>query len=112
MILSSQDTNKETEMSEPAIVGFGRSLVKNYSAKEFKASLVRAFKDGGADFIVLDSNVNGQKFRAACVAWALDKKWLHNDQNQDGEQETVSSFRLTDAGKKALGIPKAEVTED
>ena len=91
-------------MSEPAIVSFGRNFVGDYPKKEFKDSLSRAFKDGGADFIILDDNPRGQKFLAASVAWAIDRKWLYNDREQSDGQNTVASFRLTDAGKKALGI--------
>lgn len=91
-------------MSEPPIVGYGRNFIKDYNTEEFKSSLKRAFKDNGADYIVLDSNPRGQKFLAASVAWAIDQKWLYNDQNRDDGQSEVSSFRLTDAGKKALGI--------
>lgn len=60
-------------MDEPEIVSYGRSLVDNYPNKEdFKASLVRAFRERRADFIILDDNMRGQKFLAACVAWAID----------------------------------------
>lgn len=89
-------------MSKPEIIGFGRRFISKYPAEEFKASLVRAFKDGHADFIVLDSNMHGQKFLAACTAWAIDQGWLYNDRNQSDGQCKVSSFRLTKAGKKAI----------
>lgn len=89
-------------MGEPEIISFGRNLINNYSTEEFRASLIRAFKDKKADFIVLDSNISGQKFLAACAAWAVDHGWLYNDKNQSDEQCKVSSFRLTDKGRKAL----------
>lgn len=89
-------------MTEPAIVNYGRSFVNDYSADEFKASLVRAFKEKRADFVVLDDNPHNQKFLAACTAWALDQGWLYNDRNKDDGQCVVSSFRLTETGKKAI----------
>ena len=89
---------------EPEIISYGRNFIDNYSAEEFEASLVRAFKEKQADFIVLDNNYRGQKFLAACAAWTIDKGWLYNDRNQDDGQNKVSSFRLTKVGrKKVLG---------
>jgi len=87
---------------EPAIVSVGRSFIGDYSPKEFKDSLDRAFNVGGADFITLDSNLRGQKFLAACGAWGLDEGLLYNDSNQDDGQQVVSSFRLTKKGKKEI----------
>lgn len=84
---------------EPAIVGYGRSNIDRFSAQEFLESLQRAFRDRAADFVVLDSNMNGQRFLAAAVAWALDKGLLYNDRNQDDTQTVVSSFRLTKQGR-------------
>lgn len=89
-------------MSEPEIIGFGRTFINSYSAREFKDSLIRAFRNRRADSIVLDDNMRGQKFLAACAAWAIDRGWLYNDCNQSDEQCKVSSFRLTRAGKKAI----------
>lgn len=87
---------------EPEIISFGRSFVKDYPEEEFKASLTRAFKEKRGDFIVLDSNARGQKFLAACAAWAIDQGWLYNDRTQEDDQCSVSSFRLTEAGRKAI----------
>lgn len=94
-------------MDEPEIIGYGRECyITRYRpeiyAPEFKASLNRAFVSGRADFIILDSNMRGQGFLAACAAWAIDQKWLYNDRNQDNGQCKVSSFRLTEAGKRAI----------
>ena len=89
-------------MREPAIIGYGRRFISDYTEEELKASLIRAFKDGRADYIVLDDNMHGQKFLAADAAWAIDRGWLYNDRNHDDEQCAVSSFRLTEAGKKAI----------
>ena len=79
-----------------------RNCQYGLSKKEFRASLTRAFKDRRADFIVLDDNMGGQKFLAACAAWAIDQGWLYNDHNQGDGQCKVSSFRLTEAGKMTI----------
>ncbi len=89
-------------MEEPEIVAYGRMFVKDYCEKEFQASLIRTFKEDKADFIALDDNMRGNKFRATCVAWAMDKGLLYNDRNEGNGQCKVSSFRLTEAGKKAI----------
>ncbi|OGZ09850.1 MAG: hypothetical protein A3D65_00465 [Candidatus Lloydbacteria bacterium RIFCSPHIGHO2_02_FULL_50_13] len=89
-------------MSEPEIISFGRQFIDKYPTEEFKASLTRAFKNGRADFIVLDDNMNGQRFLAACAVWAIDQGWLYNDNNQSDGQCRVSSFRLTKAGRKII----------
>jgi hypothetical protein len=96
-------------MSEPAIIAFGRSHVGDYTSEEYLASLRSAFGRGGADFVVLDSNMAGQRFLAAATAWALDAGLLFNDKNSDDrgmgdEQSVVSSFRLTTAGRERLGL--------
>lgn len=92
----------EKQMDKPQIISFGEQFISNYPAEEFMASLVRAFKDGHADFIILDSNIRGQKFLAACTAWAIDRGLLYHDRNQSDGQSVVSSFRLTEAGKRAV----------
>lgn len=89
-------------MDESEIVSCGRNFVDGYPVDEFRASLVRAFKERGADFVVLDSNPRGQKFLAACAAWAIDEGLLFNDHNEDDEQQKVSTFRLTEKGKKEI----------
>lgn len=89
-------------MSEPEIVGYGRQFVKKYPVQEYKKSLIRAFKNNRADFIILDSNACGQKFLAAGVAWAIDEGLLYNDRNEDDTQQIVSSFCLTEKGKKEI----------
>lgn len=89
---------------EPVIVCWGRSLKDQYPVEEYRQSLIRAFRDKKADFIVLDSFMTGQRFLAASVAWALDEGLLHNDQNHSGDEQNgvVSSFRLTEKGKKEI----------
>ncbi len=89
-------------MNEPLIIGFGRSHVNEYPVEEFHASLVRAFRTHRADFIVLDSNMASQKFRAACVAWAIDNGYLYHDESDGDAQGEVYSFRLTERGKKKI----------
>lgn len=89
-------------MSEPEIIGYGRSFIDEYSVEELRSSLVRAFVDRGADFVVLDSNMRGQKFLAATAAWAIDEGLLYNDRNEGDGQQKVSTFRLTEKGKTEL----------
>lgn len=89
--------------NSPAIVNYGRRFIDNYNHEDFRVALERAFKERGASFVVLDSNSREQKFLAACVAWAINEGLVWNDSNQDfGGQGEVSSFRLTEAGRKAI----------
>ncbi len=93
-------------MEEPAIVTYGRTFIESYPVQEYRNSLVRAFRDRRADFVVLDNNPRGQKFLAASAAWAIGEGLLYNDRNVDDTQQIVSSFRLTERGKKEiLGQP-------
>jgi len=91
-------------MNEPAIVSYGHQFFGNYSVKEYRDSLVRAFVDKRADFILLDDNPRGQKFLAAVVAWAMDEGLLYNDRNEDDNdtRQVVSYFRLTAKGEKEI----------
>lgn len=85
---------------EPLIVGFGRTYVDSYPVAEYRESLVRAFRGKKPGFIVLDDNTRGQKFLAACVAWAIDNGYLYTSQTDSDGQTTVSAFRLTDLGER------------
>ena len=89
-------------MPEPEIIAYGRQFMGNCPEQKFKDSLIRAFKQNRADYVILDDNPRGQKFLAACMAWAIDQGWLYNDRNEDDYQCKVSSFRLTEAGRKAI----------
>jgi hypothetical protein len=90
-------------MTEPEIVAYGRSLVEHFAVKEYRESLKRAFfSEHGADFITLDSNPRGQRFLAACTAWAIDAGLLRHDHSVDDGQSKVSSFRLTERGREEL----------
>lgn len=89
-------------MLEPAIIEWGRQNKSEYGVNEYIESLTRAFKEKRASYVVLDDNMRGQKFLAACTAWAIDHGWLYCDKTQSDSQETVSTFRLTEAGKKAI----------
>lgn len=91
-------------MTEPAIVTYGRGFINDYPPREFHDSLCRAFKENRADFIILDSNPQGQKFLATSVAWAIHEGLLYCDEIDSGEQQEVSSFRLTKKGKIRLEI--------
>jgi hypothetical protein len=89
-------------MNEPEIISYGREFIVNYQENEFKDSLRRAFIEHKADFITLDSNPHGQRFLSACTAWAIDKNYLYNDRNASDNQSRISSFRLTEEGRKFL----------
>lgn len=89
-------------MGEPAIVAWGRDHINDYSPEEFRESLIRAFRDKRTKFIVLDSNMRGQKFLAAGIAWGIDQGLLYNDINEDAGQQVISSFRLTEKGEKEI----------
>jgi len=88
--------------SEPEIVVYGRQFIDTYTAQEYEDSFIRAFRDHQADFIVLDDNPRGQRFLAASIAWAMSEGLLYNDRNSDDGQMVVSSFRLTEKGKKEI----------
>jgi len=92
------------QTTEPQIIGYGRGRIEEYPVREYKDSLQRAFAIEHADYIILDSFTTGQGFLAAAVAWGIDHGWLYNDENIQGEQEIVSSFRLTDVGKLDLRL--------
>jgi len=78
-------------------------LMKPEDFQAYEASLWRAFIRDGADFIVLDSNISGQRFIAAGVAWGIDNGILRHDRtNSSDEQCEVYTFRVTDAGRKRL----------
>lgn len=89
-------------MDEPAIITYGRQFRQTYKVQEYREVFVRAFRDGGADFIVLDDNRYGQKFLSAAAAWAIDEGLIYNDRNDDDGQRIVSSFRLTEKGQKEI----------
>ena len=91
-------------MSEPAIISYGREHVDDYTPDEFMESLRSAFVKNGSDYIILDGFPHGQRFLAACAAWALDGGLLYNDHNSDDGQQVVSSFRLTPKGREALAL--------
>ena len=91
-------------MDELAIVSYGRQFLNNYPVQEYKDALIRAFRNNRADYIVLEDNPSGQKFLAAGVAWAIDEGLLYNynDRNRNNTQQVVSSFRLTEKGRKEI----------
>jgi hypothetical protein len=92
----------------PDIISFGRSRIGDYEPREFVDCLKRAFTGPhAADFIVLDSSPRGQKFLAACAAFAIDKGWLYCDRIDTGEQEEIASFRLTTAGIALFREPRS-----
>lgn len=96
-------------VAEPNIIGFGRAHIHDYTEKEFRDSLFRAFRQDPKASIILDDNMSGQKFLATSVAWAIDQGLLYNSENcpddPDYPQQIVSSFRLTEKGKKEILDP-------
>lgn len=92
--------------AEPLIVSFGRQFLDDYAPTEFRDALKRAFTSWPrADFIVLDNNMRGQRFLAACAAWAIDRGLLFWAETAEDDQCAVSTFRLTVDGKLAFGLP-------
>jgi len=88
--------------NRPAIVNWGGQFINDYPEDEFRSFLIRAFKDGKANFVILDSDPHGQKFRAAGIAWAMNAGLVYNDNNLDDGQQVVSSFRLTELGERII----------
>lgn len=78
-------------------------LMKPEDFQAYEASLWRAFIRDRADYIVLDSNISGQRFVAAGVAWGIDNGLLRHDRTDSSDEQCeVYTFRLTDEGKKRL----------
>ncbi len=69
-------TYTEKDKVVPIIVEYGARGIKSYTEEEHLESIKQAFIDKKADFITLDSNINGQQFLSANVAWAMNKGWL------------------------------------
>lgn len=106
-MLSDVITDQEPTVTEPAIVAYGRHNIREFTEDEYRDSLKGAFADNNASFITLDSNMRGQRFLAAAVAWGIDHELLTTEfTDGSDEQCEVSSFRLTDAGKKEFGITR------
>ena len=91
-------------MNTELILNFGRycQTIIHEPESEYRDSFVRAFKEKRADYIIIDSNMNGNRFRAASIAWAVEQGLLYCDRESDGDQETVWSFRLTEKGRKEI----------
>jgi hypothetical protein len=86
------------DLPEPEIVAFGRGF--NFPEIDYRLSLKKAFVDRRVSYIVLDSIMTNNRFRAACVAWAIDAGFLKHIRDDDDGQCKVSAFALTDAGKE------------
>lgn len=93
-------TGPTMECDEPLIVSYGREHITEYRVEEFEQALERAFVAHRADFVLLDDNIRGRKFVAASTAWAIDEGLLYCDRTEDDGQSVVSSFRMTDKGRK------------
>jgi hypothetical protein len=90
----------------PAIVAYGREHVGDYRESDYRAAIRRAFVEQRADFLILDSDPNGQMFRAACVAWGIDNGFLvlarqHTISRVNEEFQTYE-FKLTEKGRTEL----------
>jgi|SRR5881394_867089 len=107
-------TYTEKDKVVPIIVEYGARGIKSYTEEEHLESIKQAFIDKKADFITLDSNINGQQFLSANVAWAMNKGWLYCSssagypEDQDA-QETIWAFRLTEKGIKELTDTEPQV---
>lgn len=90
-------------MNTPAIIAFGAASIGEYTTTEYDAALARAFQRNPDGFVVLDSNPRGQRFLAACAAWAIDQGLLRVAQVADDGQCEFCSLRLTPTGKARYG---------
>jgi hypothetical protein len=91
-------------MNEPLIVQWGRTFIGEYDTQEYLGTLVRAFGSaGGADFVILDSSMAGQRYRAACTAWLIDNGYLKHTRTDDSDEQcSVYEFRLTETGRQLI----------
>jgi len=72
----------------------------------YLVSLVRAFRDGKADFILIDSR--RQEFQIKAAEYGLSEGLLSfEEQGSDESQYTAWIYRLTDEGKKLILDPKS-----
>lgn len=72
----------------------------------YLVSLVRAFRDGGADFIIIDSR--RQQFQIQAAEYALSEGLLSFEElGSDEAQYTEWRYRLTPLGKKLILSPEA-----
>ena len=103
---------------EPMIVVYGRGNTSLFTPEEYVDSLRKAFVRGGGEPVVLDSNPNGQRFLAACTAWAIDAGLLVHDHSRwdtDDEvtgQSIISWFTWTEKGRAVLANPSEAPTQE
>lgn len=77
---------------------------------DWLVSLVRAFRDGRADFVIIDSRRQKLQIEAATLAESLG---LLSCTEQDDGQCTAWKYRLTDLGKTVImdaGAPATYLT--
>ena len=79
---------------------YNPELPYGYPEDEFYDSLRRAFVDGGADFVVIDSI--REKFLYTCVSWGQEKGFLKGLNEHTDGQSTVWEFRPTEKGLSDL----------
>lgn len=90
-------------MNEPLVVQWGRTLIGEYDPSEYLATLSRAFVVAKCDYVVLDSSMSGQRYRAACTAWLIDNGYLKHTRTDDSDEQCeVYEFRLTEEGRVRL----------
>ena len=90
----------------PAIIAFGAAHAGDFAVAEFEGALSRAFAADPGGFVTLDSHPHGQRFLAACAAWAIGQGLLYVDQVADDGQSEICALRLTEAGRARFGEPR------
>jgi hypothetical protein len=73
--------------------------------QEFEARLRKAFVDGHADFVRVDSR--RQRFQLESMAWAEEKGWMKTELKELDEQSSEYRGRLTPEGRKHFGLADA-----
>lgn len=86
------------------IIAYGRMPVADDPESEYIECLRRAFCYRKSDFIVLDSNMRGQKFVAARAAWAIDKGWLYHSSTRGDEQSEELQGQAMELSWMAQGV--------
>ena len=71
--------------------------------QEFEDRLKRAFVEGKADFIYVDSRRD--RFLIECMHFGIGKSWIKAEMNYIEEQYSRWEGRLTNYGKQYFGLP-------
>lgn len=78
------------------------ALYGAYLESDLEASLKRAFVNGKADYIILDSRRG--PFLWAGVKFGMERGWLAERFVEIDEQSSQLQYRLTDEGKRHFGV--------